>query len=135
MPRLLEGAAGSCRIQPEREVFCPVDLLILIELFGSWNKSCRIFPFPISYEGVLNNKNFQGQICPGLDYSSRLRVGSKKSVQQGRSRFCARSVHLVREHGKMARTPLAAFFNRPYDGGVDRCLGETGKLMWTLGLR
>jgi hypothetical protein len=43
-----------------------------------------------------------------------LLVGSKKSVQQGRSRFYARSVRLVREHGKMARTPLAAFFNRPF---------------------
>ena len=32
----------------------------------------------------------------------RLRVGSKKSVQQGHSHFYARSVHLVREHGKMA---------------------------------
>ena len=52
-----------------------------------------------------------------------LGVGSKKSVQQGRellaaSRrgpplFCARSVHAVREHRKMARTPLAAFFNGP----------------------
>ncbi len=39
---------------------------------------------------------------------------SKKSVQQGRSHFDARSVHGVREHGKMARTPLAAFFNIPY---------------------
>jgi hypothetical protein len=38
---------------------------------------------------------------------------SKKSVQQGRSPFDARSVHGVREHGKMARTPLAAFFNIP----------------------
>jgi hypothetical protein len=38
---------------------------------------------------------------------------SKKSVQQGRSHFDARSVHGVREHGKMARTPLAAFFNIP----------------------
>jgi len=38
---------------------------------------------------------------------------SKKSVQQGRSRFDARSVQGVREHGKMARTPLAAFFNIP----------------------
>ncbi len=37
---------------------------------------------------------------------------SKKSVQQGRSTD-ARSVHLVREHGKRARTPLAAFFNIP----------------------
>ncbi len=44
----------------------------------------------------------------------RLRVGSKKSVQQGRSHFYARSVCVIREHGKMARTPLAAFFNRPY---------------------
>ncbi len=38
---------------------------------------------------------------------------SKKSVQQGRSHFDARSVHQVREHGTMARTPLAAFFNIP----------------------
>ncbi len=41
------------------------------------------------------------------------RVGSKKSVQQDRSHFCARSVLVLREHGKMARTPLTAFFNRP----------------------
>ncbi len=46
---------------------------------------------------------------------------SKKSVQsrpevsrrEGRSPFCARSVRALREHGKRARTPLAAFFNRP----------------------
>ncbi len=38
---------------------------------------------------------------------------SQKSVQQGRSYFNARSVHGVREHGEMARTPLAAFFNIP----------------------
>ncbi len=51
---------------------------------------------------------------------------SKKSVQQGRSIACcvpegatvvdARSVLSVREHGKMARTPLAAFFNIPSMG-------------------
>ena len=40
-------------------------------------------------------------------------VGSKKSVQQGRSPFDARSVLAIREHGKGARTMLAAFFNRP----------------------
>ena len=40
-------------------------------------------------------------------------VGSKKPVQQGRSQFLARSVHVVREHRKLARTPLADFFNRP----------------------
>ncbi len=38
---------------------------------------------------------------------------SKKFVQQGRSPFDARSVLIVREHGKRARTPLAAFFNIP----------------------
>ena len=41
------------------------------------------------------------------------REWSKKSVQQGRSYFFARSVLALREHGKMARTPLAAFFNIP----------------------
>jgi len=41
---------------------------------------------------------------------------SKKSVQQGRSSFGARSVLPVREHGKRARTPLAAFFNIPTMG-------------------
>ncbi len=40
------------------------------------------------------------------------RICSKKSVQKGCSHFCARSVLAIREHGKMARTPLAAFFNR-----------------------
>ncbi len=42
------------------------------------------------------------------------RVGSKKSVQQGRSHFCARNLLVLREHGKMERTSLAAFFNRPW---------------------
>ena len=42
------------------------------------------------------------------------RAFSKKSVQQGRSHFGARSVLPVREYGKMARTPLMAFFNRPF---------------------
>jgi hypothetical protein len=67
----------------------------------------------------------------------RLRVGSKKhalslpegSVQQGHSHFYARSVHPVREHGKMARTPLAAFFNRPNIYGHKPLQGKvpTGK--------
>ena len=38
---------------------------------------------------------------------------SEGFVQQGRSHFDARSVLSVREHGKMARTPLVAFFNIP----------------------
>ncbi len=51
-------------------------------------------------------------------------VGSKKSVQQGHlllgsarratPLFCARSVLALRGHAKMARTLLAAFFNRPF---------------------
>jgi len=35
--------------------------------------------------------------------------------RQGRSPFDARSVLSVREHGKRARTPLAAFFNIPIE--------------------
>jgi len=38
---------------------------------------------------------------------------SEGFVQQGRSHFDTRSVLSVREHGKMARTPLTAFFNLP----------------------
>jgi len=34
----------------------------------------------------------------------------KSPFQQGRSHFDARSVFSVREYGKRARTPLAAFF-------------------------
>jgi hypothetical protein len=37
----------------------------------------------------------------------------KKVIQQGRSDFDARSVLPVREHDKIARTPLVAFFNIP----------------------
>jgi hypothetical protein len=37
----------------------------------------------------------------------------KKVAQQGRSDFDARSVLSVREHGKIARTSLVAFFNIP----------------------
>jgi len=44
---------------------------------------------------------------------------SEGSIQQGRSPFDARSVPIVREHGKKARTPLAAFFNIPRRGFPD----------------
>ena len=47
---------------------------------------------------------------------------SKKSIQQGRSQFDARSVLPVREHGKLGRTPLVAFFNIP-------CLEREGSLL------
>ncbi len=53
-------------------------------------------------------------ICAHRDIRHHeLRGGSKKSIQQGRSHFCARSVLVLCEHGKMTRTPLVAFFNSP----------------------
>jgi hypothetical protein len=62
----------------------------------------------------LLNISFPWQIQPQEEMAIiSWRECSKKSVQQGRSHFDARSVHEVREHGKMARTPLAAFFNIP----------------------
>jgi len=63
-------------------------------------------------------KMFMCQFVQDEVTHQRLRVGSKQSVQQGRSRFYARNVWSIREHGKMARTPLAAFFNRPIIGFV-----------------
>jgi hypothetical protein len=70
---------------------------------------------------VLNNNEFQGHIDPQasrlLEASGRFKKACPEPfegfVQQGRSHFCAQSVLPVREHGKMARTPLAAFFNSP----------------------
>ena len=67
----------------------------------------------ISFPGLLNI-SFPWQIQAQEETAIiSWRECSKKSVQQGRSHFDARSVHGVREHGKMARTPLAAFFNIP----------------------
>ncbi len=39
----------------------------------------------------------------------KLRVSSKKSVQQGRSQIQARSVPIAREHRHLSRTLLADF--------------------------
>ena len=63
--------------------------------------------------GVLNNNNFQGHIDRQAHCILEALELFKKVVQQGRSHFCAQSVLPVREHGKMGRTPLAAFFNSP----------------------
>jgi hypothetical protein len=57
----------------------------------------------------------------------------KKVIQQGLSDFDARSVLPVREHDKMARTLLVAFFNIPildthlrgYDGEIENSVGIT----------
>ena len=45
--------------------------------------------------------------------TAEARLGSKKFVQQAQSQFCAWIVLVIREHGKLARMPLANFFNRP----------------------
>jgi len=47
------------------------------------------------------------------------------SIQQGRSHFDARSVLIVREHGKRARTPLAAFFNIPFMERFPLCSAQS----------
>ncbi len=69
-------------------------------------------------KGVLNISRIVHTHVRGSTEISPWRECSKKSVQQGRSHFDARSVHGVREHGKMARTPLAAFFNIPRKKGL-----------------
>ena len=48
----------------------------------------------------------------------------KKVRPARRSPFDARSVHGVREHGKRARTPLAAFFNIPIVERHERAKGH-----------
>jgi len=64
-------------------------------------------------KGLLNISGPGPIDVPGKFVPISGRECSKKSVQQGRSPFDARSVLSVREHGKRARTPLAAFFNIP----------------------
>ncbi len=55
------------------------------------------------------SRDANGQVqCAAL----RTRVGSKKFVHQGNSHFGARSVLAIREHGKMARTPLTPFLQQ-----------------------
>jgi len=51
--------------------------------------------------------------CPSRNQYQQPMGMIKKSVQQGRSQFDARSILTVCEHGKMARTPLTEFFNIP----------------------
>jgi len=63
--------------------------------------------------GLLNISCQEPTNAPGQKTNSSERECSKKFDQQGRSPFGERSVLIVREHGKRARTPLAAFFNIP----------------------
>ncbi len=84
----------------------------------------------LSTMGLLNNSDSEPVEAPEKWTHINERECSKKHalslsegfVQQGRSPFDARSVLIVREHGKRAavsvrsqRTPLAAFFNIPID--------------------
>ena len=84
--------------------------------------------FPKMNMRVLNNKNFQGHIDPPARCILEALGLFKKVVQQGRSYFCAQSVLPVREHGKMARTPLAAFFNSP---NIDIVFGRNSFSSWS----
>jgi len=64
----------------------------------------------------MHQENTQTRPIASLRQTCQLRGPrecSKKSAQQGRNHFDARSVHAVREHSKMARTPLEGFFNIP----------------------
>jgi len=74
--------------------------------------------------GLLNTSLQQQVKAPNEPRIVRGRECSKKFVQQGRSPFDARSVLIVREHDKRARTPLAAFFNIPCQktGRVDEAV-------------
>ena len=79
---------------------------------------------------MLNYNNFQGHIDPQARCILEASGLVKKVVQscpescrrEGRSHFCAQSVLLVREHGKMTRTPLAAFFNSPSSWKIQEVL-------------
>jgi len=77
--------------------------------------------------GLLNIITPVAYKCPRSNRRQRLREWSKKSVQQGRSLFGARSVLSVREHGKLARTLLAALFNIPTMYQQLRVLGCKGE--------
>ena len=60
----------------------------------------------------------------------------KKVIQQGRSDFDAWSVLPVREHEKIARTPLGAFFNIPNPVKLLMCELIGGRFYsWTLSRR
>jgi hypothetical protein len=67
----------------------------------------------LEIQGLLNISLQQQIKAPEKPHIVRGRECSKKFVQQGRSPFDARSVLIVREYGKRARTPLVAFFNIP----------------------
>ncbi len=69
--------------------------------------------WPFESMGVLNISRTSHPDAQGSTDISSWEECSKKSIQQGRSHFGARSVQRVREHGKMVRTPLVAFFNIP----------------------
>ena len=80
--------------------------------------------------GLLNNslhgankRHMSDWLVNGRECSKKHALSPPKCPQQVRSRFDARSVLLVHEHGKTAtmsvrshRTPLAAFFNIPNIG-------------------
>jgi hypothetical protein len=75
-------------------------------------------PLNISRRWLIHPRK-ETTILHGKECSKSMSLRRRGVVQQGRSYCDARSVLSVREHGTMARTPLADFFNIPTeaDGG------------------
>ena len=63
--------------------------------------------------GLLNDY-IENTSCVINGFTSNALGLVKKVLQQGHSYFDERSVLALREHGKIARTPLRAFFIRPF---------------------
>ena len=59
--------------------------------------------------GGLNNLDANNYILAKSPSIPNAKRCSKMFVQRGHSLFCTRNVPALREHGKMARTLLAAF--------------------------
>ncbi len=89
------------------EIVCVVDDTSAIRVFIINPDFQGISPI----QGLLNIVTCIAITCPRCNRRQQPGEWSKKFVQQGRSLFSARSVLSVREHDKMARTPLVAFFN------------------------
>ena len=91
----IQSIEGSRSIIPFRAIFSGTYVIVLWDILYNWSIHSQLEPISVA--------DGNGQKVP----------------QQGRSQFDARSVLSVREHGKMARTPLAFFFNIPLIAPID----------------
>ena len=104
-----------------------------------------------TWKGQLNNEDIKDHFSAIPPLPPEPRGGSKKACpelvagfvqpcpesgrRKGRSHFYARSVWRIREHRKMARTPLTTFFNSPLNtlkhvGRDWRSFGKGVKIRW-----